>query len=75
MLVRMERQIDREIAADNKASQLINDHTPETSTEASCEDFSYDSEDEDEDVDKLLVYGPQPQIITNDLKSLDDMVS
>lgn len=80
MLVQMERQIDREIAADNKANQTFGTQTDEevqkTSTGTSCEEeFESDSEEENEDDGQLLVYGPQPQIITNDLKSLDEMVS
>lgn len=80
MLVQMERQIDREIAADNKANNQTfgtqtDEETQKTSTGTSCEeDFESDSE-EDEDDGQLLMYGPQPQIITNDLKSLDEMVS
>lgn len=81
MLVRMERQIDREIAADNKAMGISStgtdtdkmSHSISVGTEADL----YDSDSEDEDLaeEPLLVYGPQPQIITNDLKSLDEMVS
>lgn len=80
MLVQMERQIDREIAADNKANgvafgtQTDEDakQTVSTGTEAGLFDTDSDEEDADEPV---LMYGPQPQIITNDLKSLDEMVS
>lgn len=80
MLVQMERQIDREIAADNKANgvafgtQTDDDakQTVSTGTEAGL----FDTDSDDEDVEEpVLVYGPQPQIITNDLKSLDEMVS
>lgn len=85
MLVQMERQIDREIAADNKANGVSCDTQTEglggadagvatTTGEADAETES-DSEDEDELVEPVLMYGPQPQIITNDLKSLDEMVS
>ncbi|XP_044007515.1 GAS2-like protein pickled eggs [Aphidius gifuensis] len=65
MLVQMERQIDREIAADNKI--IIGD----------VHDGNDDSDDEYEERPEYkpcLIYGPQPQIVTNDLKSLDDMV-
>lgn len=58
MLVQMERQIDREIAAENKA---VNGATNED-TDDDCDD------------EPCLIYGPQPQIVTNDLKSLDEMV-
>lgn len=64
MLVQMERQIDREIAADNKVGDV--------------NDGNNDSDDEYEEMPKdkpCLIYGPQPQIVTNDLKSLDDMVA
>ena len=63
MLVQMERQIDREIAAENKATNGTNND---------------DSDDEYADMQQeepCLIYGPQPQIVTNDLKSLDEMVS
>ncbi|KAI8033631.1 hypothetical protein M5D96_013585 [Drosophila gunungcola] len=95
MLVQMERQIDREIAADNKANgvgssesgtqtEAINsgNSTATTTTittitvETDLYDDSDDSETEDDgDENPVLMYGPQPQIITNDLKSLDEMVS
>lgn len=77
MLVQMERQIDREIAADNKANggtQTDDDSKQTTST--STENGLFDTDSDDEDADEpMLMYGPQPQIITNDLKSLDEMVS
>lgn len=80
MLVQMERQIDREIAADNKAMGIsIGTETDKMSHSISVGTegiFDSDSEDEDNIAEEpLLVYGPQPQIITNDLKSLDEMVS
>lgn len=81
MLVQMERQIDREIAADNKAMGIsIGTETDKMSHSISVGAdgnlFDSDSEDEDNIADEpLLMYGPQPQIITNDLKSLDEMVS
>ncbi|KAH8414953.1 hypothetical protein KR215_011827 [Drosophila sulfurigaster] len=106
MLVQMERQIDREIAADNKANgvgigvgsgngngngigcgtQTSNGcaesgtQTEATPVGAECvasETDLYDSDTENEDEndkDPMLMYGPQPQIVTNDLKSLDEMV-
>uniref|UniRef100_A0A1B0ASR5 Uncharacterized protein n=1 Tax=Glossina palpalis gambiensis TaxID=67801 RepID=A0A1B0ASR5_9MUSC len=88
MLVQMERQIDREIAADNKANgigcatQTENDATQtdkgvgteSVATETDMFDDT-DSENDDDDTDgPMLMYGPQPQIVTNDLKSLDEMV-
>lgn len=84
MLVQMERQIDREIAADNKAAGVCcgiqtdsdtNGGPQMISTGTENEFVDSDSEDEDEDTGVTLMYGPQPQIVTNDLKSLDEMVS
>lgn len=79
MLVQMERQIDREIAADNKANGVAlgtqTDITQTTSIGTENEEFDSDSEEEEDDNAPMLVYGPQPQIVTNDLKSLDEMVS
>lgn len=60
MLVQMERQIDREILADARRSGQGG--------------ADLDDED-DEEPAAPMVYGPVPQIITNDLKSLDEMVS
>ncbi|XP_017871891.1 PREDICTED: uncharacterized protein LOC108619679 isoform X1 [Drosophila arizonae] len=92
MLVQMERQIDREIAADNKANGVgcgtqTNNGCSESGTQTEAppigdecvanETDLYDSDTENEDEndkDPMLMYGPQPQIITNDLKSLDEMV-
>ncbi|CAO1401570.1 unnamed protein product [Diamesa hyperborea] len=83
MLVQMERQIDREIAADNKAAGVCCGIQTDTdnnggqqmiSTGTENEFVDSDSEDEDEDTGVTLMYGPQPQIVTNDLKSLDEMV-
>lgn len=71
MLIQMERQIDREIAADQRRSGYNNDLSDGTDTNTDDLDET-DSEMEDEPV---LVYGPLPQIVTNDLKSLDEMVS
>ncbi|XP_034939812.1 GAS2-like protein pickled eggs isoform X2 [Chelonus insularis] len=62
MLVQMERQIDREIAAENKASN------------GTGHDESDDEYAEMQQEEPYLIYGPQPQIVTNDLKSLDEMV-
>ncbi|XP_044738845.1 GAS2-like protein pickled eggs [Chrysoperla carnea] len=64
MLVQMERQIDREIAQEQRAANI--------GTNEQCD--SDDSEDEHEQPPVIMVYGPQPQIVTNDLKSLDEMV-
>lgn len=64
MLVQMERQIDREIAADKKYAEF-----------SQGTDFN-DGDDTDlSDAEDLTEYAPLPQIVTNDLKSLDEMVS
>lgn len=80
MLVQMERQIDREIAADNKANGIgtgtQTDNTGHSIATGNDEEL-FDSDSDDEDMDPngpMLMYGPQPQIVTNDLKSLDEMV-
>ncbi|RZC42222.1 GAS2-like protein 2 [Asbolus verrucosus] len=66
MLVQMERQIDREIAADQKKMGF---------NEGIQDQSSLDDDDSDmEDEEPVLMYGPVPQIVTNDLKSLDEMV-
>lgn len=89
MLVQMERQIDREIAADNKANGIgcgtqtecdgtqtdIGVGTETVGTETDIFDDSDSENEDDDDQGPMLMYGPQPQIITNDLKSLDEMVS
>ncbi|XP_050082148.1 GAS2-like protein pickled eggs [Anopheles aquasalis] len=86
MLVQMERQIDREIAADNRANAGVGCGTQTeggdgngtgngVSTGTETELFDSDSEEEDDGAESpMLMYGPQPQIVTNDLKSLDEMV-
>lgn len=60
LLVQMERQIDREIAAENKAANGAGNE---------------ESDDEYEEEQPCLIYGPQPQIVTNDLKTLHELVS
>uniref|UniRef100_A0A182Q6X5 Uncharacterized protein n=1 Tax=Anopheles farauti TaxID=69004 RepID=A0A182Q6X5_9DIPT len=86
MLVQMERQIDREIAADNRANAGVGCGTQTegtgdgtgngVSTGTETELYDSDSEEEDHEAESpMLMYGPQPQIVTNDLKSLDEMVS
>ena len=72
MLVQMEREIDREISRDNKANG-----TQDTSSTGN-EFLESDSEDDDDDgktaSPPTMIYGPKAQVITNDLKSLDEMV-
>lgn len=80
MLVQMERQIDREIAADNRLANGVGfgtqtENGSNTTSTGTDELFESDTDDEDDQNEPVLVYGPQPQIITNDLKSLDEMVS
>lgn len=75
MLVQMERQIDREIAADNKAAFGTQTDITQTTTIGTENEFDSDSEEEEDDDAPMMMYGPQPQIVTNDLKSLDEMVS
>lgn len=70
MLVQMERQIDREIAADNRKLAFNID---ENNSEENQQEEESDSDIEDENP-PVLMYGPVPQIVTNDLKSLDEMV-
>ncbi|KZC07972.1 GAS2-like protein 1 [Dufourea novaeangliae] len=65
MLVQMERQIDREIAADNKAANGAHGNS---GNEESDDEYADMQQEE-----PCLIYGPQPQIVTNDLKSLDEM--
>ncbi|XP_017763092.1 PREDICTED: GAS2-like protein 1 isoform X2 [Eufriesea mexicana] len=66
MLVQMERQIDREIAAENKAANGAHGNA---GNEESDDEYADMQQEE-----PCLIYGPQPQIVTNDLKSLDEMV-
>lgn len=68
MLVQMERQIDREIAADQKKLGF-NDGNENNNG------IDEDSDSEFEEEEPPMMYGPVPQIVTNDLKSLDEMVS
>ncbi|XP_066255859.1 GAS2-like protein pickled eggs [Euwallacea similis] len=65
MLVQMERQIDREIAADQKKLGFGDNENNN--------DLDEDSDSEFEE-EAPMMYGPVPQIVTNDLKSLDEMV-
>ncbi|KAL1453986.1 hypothetical protein WDU94_010286 [Cyamophila willieti] len=63
MLIQLEREIDREIAADKKKLGF-NDN----------EYYDADLEDDLSDSDDEAICAPLPQIVTNDLKSLDEMV-
>lgn len=65
MLVQLEREIDREIAADKKIGIL--------SQETDFNDGDYTDLSDGED--SVIEAAPMGQIVNNDLKSLDDMVS
>lgn len=60
MLVQFEKEIDREIAKEVGGDEA-ND--------------ADDADDYDEEEDAGVEYGPHAQIVTNDLRSLDEMVS
>ncbi|XP_075219824.1 uncharacterized protein LOC142323661 isoform X2 [Lycorma delicatula] len=65
MLVQLEREIDREIAADKREMQR------------GLSGYGLDQQEEEDDLsddEDVAQYGPLPQIVTNDLKSLDEMV-
>lgn len=64
MLVQMEREIDREIALDKKTGEYSQ------GTDSNDSDYTDLSDAED-----LTETGPKAQIVNNDLKSLDEMVS
>lgn len=64
MLVQMEREIDREIALDKKTGEYSQ------GTDSNDSDYTDLSDAED-----LTEIGPKAQIVNNDLKSLDEMVS
>lgn len=67
MLVHLEREIDREIAAEKRKLRF-----------GGCQDYYEEASDEESDLsdgEDCVEYGPIPQIVTNDLKSLDEMVS
>ncbi|XP_025837668.1 GAS2-like protein pickled eggs isoform X2 [Agrilus planipennis] len=70
MLIQMERQIDREIAADQRRlGKCVG-----TSDGVENQNGDDESDSDIEDEKPMLMYGPLPQIVTNDLKSLDEMV-
>lgn len=70
MLIQLEQEIDREIARDQRAAAAAN---------GLQDGYEDDVDDDDlgdlETEQTLKEFGPMPQIVTNDLKSLDDMVS
>ncbi|XP_039297453.1 GAS2-like protein pickled eggs [Nilaparvata lugens] len=67
MLVQLEREIDREIAADKRQLKRgMSQHE--------IQQLEEEASDDDDDDDVNTQFGPLPQIVTNDLKSLDEMV-
>lgn len=58
--------------ADVSSPDLIGDIIEDTEEE---DEFEDDAEEEPEDEDYAVPIGPLPQMIFNDLKSLDEMVS
>lgn len=74
MLVQFEREIDREIAREQREQRERGGSQCE-GAQGVGEAEAVEEEDEEEEEDYPLQYGPVPQIVTNDLKSLDEMVS
>ncbi|XP_069937295.1 GAS2-like protein pickled eggs isoform X2 [Cherax quadricarinatus] len=71
LLVQMEADIDRELEQERLAEERA-----ENGGQLNGEDesWNHDSHDLSPPEPPKMFYGPQPQIITNDLKSLDEMV-
>ena len=59
--------------ADVSDADLMDDIIPEDTEDE--DEFEEDEEEEPEDEDYAMPIGPLPQMIFNDLKSLDEMVS
>ncbi|XP_065349200.1 GAS2-like protein pickled eggs isoform X2 [Cloeon dipterum] len=78
MLVQFEREIDREIARDQKreraGSTSDGGNLLNGATNGNSNGIDLEEEEEEEEEDYPVEYGPVPQIVTNDLKSLDEMV-
>ncbi|XP_043066102.1 GAS2-like protein pickled eggs [Drosophila bipectinata] len=84
----IDREIAADIKANNSSESGTQTEAPNsgisttttttittTTVETDLYDDSDDSDNEDDaDENPMMMYGPQPQIITNDLKSLDEMV-
>ena len=70
MLVQFEQEIDREMALDDSSSNQEEEEEEGTKKEVK----SKEEEEDDDATAGLVEYGPQPQIVTNDLRSLDEMV-
>lgn len=76
MLVQLEREIDREIAADKRC--LKRGLSGVQGGLGAVQGYDFEDEDDESDLsdsEDCRQYGPLPQIVTNDLKSLDEMVS
>ena len=77
LLVQFEQEIDREMALDDDAEAAAGRAGAADSNEGGGESAGQgegEEEEEEEEEEELIEYGPQPQIVTNDLRSLDEMV-
>ena len=70
LLVQFEREIEKDEKRNLERILSVNE-----GTEADNEDNDDDYDDDDETEEEEIDYGPKPQVVTNDLKSLDEMVS
>ena len=77
LLVQFEKEIDRELAKEKQQQQQQQNGGGGGggSGGGGGDDDDDDDEDDDDDDDSLIEYGPHAQIVTNDLRSLDEMVS
>ncbi|XP_042217341.1 GAS2-like protein pickled eggs [Homarus americanus] len=71
LLVQMEADIDRELEQERLAEERMAESGGQFNGED--ESWSHDGHDLTPPEPPKMFYGPQPQIITNDLKSLDEM--
>ena len=69
LLVQFEQEIDREMALDDDAEAAA-----AAGAGATDGNEGGGEGEEEEEEEELIEYGPQPQIVTNDLRSLDEMV-
>jgi len=80
LLVQFEQEIDREMALDDDKENEDATAAARSLDRNECagtagEQSERKEEAEEEEEGELVEYGPQPQIVTNDLRSLDEMVS